>query len=74
MRRTKHWVDLYKNFVRSFIDTSRIYHHTPEAMGLDPHGWGVIELASEDRTKAHLRAVPARCADAKRVRIQTARP
>ncbi|HEX4489493.1 MAG TPA: alpha-galactosidase [Terriglobales bacterium] len=51
MRRTKRWVDLYKNFVRSFIDTSRIYHHTPEVAGLDPHGWGVIELASEDRTK-----------------------
>ena len=52
MRRTKHWVDLYKNFVRPFIDTSRIYHHTPEISGLDPHGWGVIELASEDHTKA----------------------
>jgi len=52
MRRTKRWVDLYKNFVRPFIDTSRIYHHTPEADGLDPHGWGVLELASADRAKA----------------------
>jgi alpha-galactosidase len=51
MKRTKHWVDLYKNFVRSFINTSRIYHHTPEVVGLDPHGWGVIELVSEDRSK-----------------------
>ena len=52
MSRIKHWIDLYKNFVRPFIDTSRIYHHTPEVTGLDPHGWGVLELASEDRTKA----------------------
>ena len=52
MKRTKHWIELYKNFVRPYIDTSRIYHHTPEISGLDPHGWGVIELASEDRTKA----------------------
>ena len=51
MKRTKHWIVLYKNFVRPYIDTSRIYHHTPEISGLDPHGWGVIELASEDRTK-----------------------
>jgi alpha-galactosidase len=52
MQRIKHWVDLYKNFVRPFIDTSRIYHHTPEVSGLDPHGWGVLELASEDRGRA----------------------
>jgi alpha-galactosidase len=52
MQRIKHWVDLYKNFVRPFIDTSRIYHHTPEISGLDPHGWGVLELAAEDRTRA----------------------
>ena len=51
MKRTKHWIELYKNFVRPYIDTSRIYHHTPEISGLDPHGWGVIELVSEDRTK-----------------------
>jgi hypothetical protein len=52
MLRIKHWVDLYKNFVRPFIDTSRIYHHTPEVSGLDPQGWGVLELASEDRGRA----------------------
>ena len=52
MRRTKRWVDLYKNFVRPFIDNSRIYHHSPEVAGLDPHGWGVLELASQDRSKA----------------------
>jgi alpha-galactosidase len=51
MRRVKHWVDLYKNFVRPYIDTSRIYHHTPEVAGRDPHGWGVLELASQDRTR-----------------------
>jgi alpha-galactosidase len=49
--RTKRWVGFYKNFVRPYIETSRIYHHTPEAAGLDPHGWGVLELASEDRTR-----------------------
>ena len=52
IERTKHWVDLYKNFIRPFMHTSRVYHHTPEVSGLDPHGWGVLELASEDLTRA----------------------
>jgi alpha-galactosidase len=51
LERAKHWVDLYKHFVRPFVSTSRIYHHTPEVSGVDPHGWGVLELASEDRSK-----------------------
>jgi len=51
MRRTKHWVAQYKNFVRPFMSTSRIYHHTPVVTGPEPHGWGVLELASEDRTR-----------------------
>ncbi|MBS1851618.1 MAG: alpha-galactosidase [Acidobacteria bacterium] len=51
MRSIKRWTDLYKNFVRPFMSTSRIYHHTPEVSGVNPHGWGVIELASEDRSK-----------------------
>jgi alpha-galactosidase len=51
MQRTKRWADLYKNFVRPFMDTARIYHHTPEVAGLDPHGWGVLELDSNDRTR-----------------------
>jgi alpha-galactosidase len=51
-QRAKHWVGLYKNFVRPFINTSRIYHHTPEMRGHDPHGWGVLELTSRDRARA----------------------
>lgn len=51
MQRAKRWADLYKNFVRPFMSTGRIYHHTPEVSGLDPHGWGVLELASKDRTR-----------------------
>jgi hypothetical protein len=51
MQRTRRWADLYKDFVRPFMNTGRIYHHTPEVAGLDPHGWGVLELASNDRTR-----------------------
>ena len=51
MAQIKHWIGQYKNFVRPFISSSRIYHHTPVVTGLEPHGWGVLELASEDRTR-----------------------
>ncbi len=42
MAQIKHWIGQYKNFVRPFISTSRIYHHTPVVTGLEPQGWGRI--------------------------------
>ncbi len=50
--RIKHMVDLYKNFVRPFLPESRIYHHTPTATGRDVAGFGVLELAAPDRSRA----------------------
>ncbi len=50
--RIRNAVRIYKDFVRPIHPTSRIYHHTPVAKGFEPHGWGVLELASRDRTKA----------------------
>ncbi len=52
LERMKHWVSLYKNFIRPFMPTGRIYHHTPQVDHPEPHGWGVLELASRDETKA----------------------
>lgn len=52
LERLKHWISLYKNFIRSFMNTGRIYHHTPCVPGPDPQGWGVLELVSRDKTKA----------------------
>jgi alpha-galactosidase len=49
--RARHWAGLYRDFVRPFMASGRIYHHTPEVDGLDPQGWGVLELASADRTR-----------------------
>ncbi|MHB1294178.1 MAG: alpha-galactosidase [Anaerolineae bacterium] len=50
--RVKHVLSLYKDFVRPIQTTGRMYHHTPDVTGYDPCGWGVLELASRDRTKA----------------------
>jgi len=52
LARVKRWAGLYKDFVRPFMDTGRIYHHTPEVTGPDPSGWGVLELAAADRSRA----------------------
>ncbi|MDE0631372.1 MAG: alpha-galactosidase [Caldilineaceae bacterium] len=50
--RIRNAVRIYKEFVRPIHPTSRIYHHTPVVKGFEPRGWGVLELASRDRTRA----------------------
>lgn len=50
--RIRNAVRIYKEFVRPIHATSRIYHHTPVVKGFEPCGWGVLELASRDRTRA----------------------
>ena len=44
-------VSLYKEFVRPFMGTGRIYHHTPCFGGPEPKGWGVLEMASRERDR-----------------------
>ena len=52
LARVRHMVELYKGFVRPFMGQGRIYHHTPAFEGPEPQGWGVLELASRDRSRA----------------------
>ena len=52
MERVRHAIEIYKRFVRPYSATSRLYHHTPVVKGHNPHGWGALELASRDRTRA----------------------
>jgi len=40
----RHYVD----FVRPFMATGKIYHHTPEIKGAIPQGFGVLEMTSAD--------------------------
>lgn len=51
LERVKHAIGLYKEFVRPFMPTGRIFHHTPCFSGPEPQGWGVLELASRDRDR-----------------------
>jgi alpha-galactosidase len=50
--RVRHMLDIYKTFVRPMHAGSRIFHHTPVTEGFEPHGWGVLELASRERDRA----------------------
>ncbi|MDO8685294.1 MAG: alpha-galactosidase [Clostridiales bacterium] len=51
MEFVRHTVDIYKNFIRPFMPESRIYHHTPVFDGIEPKGWGILELTSCDSAK-----------------------
>jgi alpha-galactosidase len=52
LERLKRFIDLYKSFVRPFMSTGRIYHHTPCVSNPEPQGWGVLELASRECDRA----------------------
>lgn len=49
---TKKYVALYKDFVRPFQRSCRMYHHTPEIKGADGEGWAALEEVSADRGRA----------------------
>ncbi len=42
-------VTLYKERIRPWLRTSRVYHHTPVLPGREPSGWCAIELIASDR-------------------------
>jgi alpha-galactosidase len=48
------YLDIYKQFIRPFHRTSRVYHHTPVIAGRDGNGWYALELAAADRSRAAL--------------------
>ena len=46
----RHSVDVYKNFIRSFLPEAKIYHHTPES-SCRPENGCILEIASPDGRK-----------------------
>ena len=46
--RWKHAIGIYKEFVRPFLPTSRIFHHTPQLNQKCAGEWCVLELAAAD--------------------------
>ena len=48
----KHSTDLYKNFIRPFLPTARMYHHIDDISGAREKGWTALELTAADRSRA----------------------
>ena len=44
----KHSVKLYKEFIRPFLPTSKIFHHTPDTEECIKQGYCMLELSSQD--------------------------
>ncbi len=72
LARFKHYTDLYKSFIRPYLRNSRIYHHTPELPGREPSGWGILELASADKTRGMLGCfrLAGTAEDCRRIRLK----
>lgn len=52
----KHSVDIYKNFIRDFLPTSKVYHHTPDTAETHKNGYSCLEITSEDKSKGAIAA------------------
>jgi alpha-galactosidase len=52
LRLAKKYLAIYRDFVRPFIQSARIYHHTPVLPGADGSGWCAIENAAADGSRA----------------------
>ena len=52
-QRYLHYSDIYKNFIRPILPTSKVYHHAPvnETGGVESGDWFAMEFAAPDRTK-----------------------
>lgn len=56
MEFVKHSVEIYKNFIRPFLPTAKIYHHTPDTAEIHRNGFACIEITSQDKTKGAITA------------------
>lgn len=46
----RHCCDIYKEVIRPFAATGKIFHHTPEIFTSEPTGYAVLERSAEDRS------------------------
>ncbi|MBQ7923484.1 MAG: alpha-galactosidase [Clostridia bacterium] len=48
----RHSVDIYKNFIRTFLPDSHMYHHNESIPTAEKEGFCALELVAADKTKA----------------------
>ena len=47
----RHSTDIYKHFIRPFLPTAKVFHHTPEADRCQKEGFLALEIAASDRCR-----------------------
>jgi len=52
MAAVKKYLTIYRDFIRPFHRTARVYHHTPVIPGADGSGWCALEYAAPDGSRA----------------------
>lgn len=65
----KHSTDVYKNFIRPFLPSSKIYHHTPDTLAAQKAGFIVLEVSAEDKSAGAVCVFSLPLADKNRVRV-----
>lgn len=50
----RHTFSIYKEFIRPFAPEGKIFHHTPEVYGEQPHGDVILERAAADGSRVVL--------------------
>ena len=52
----QHSVQLYKDFIRSFLPAAKVFHHTPEAVKSLKDGLSILEIAAPDGSRGAIAA------------------
>jgi len=47
----KHSVQIYKDFIRPFLPTSKVFHHTPDTEEAIKQGYCLLELTASDNSR-----------------------
>ncbi len=68
----KHSTDIYKSFIRLFLPTAMVYHHTPDNKTAYECGYTALEISSPDNTKGALGVftMPEMSADRINIRLK----
>ena len=51
MNFVKHSINIYKGFIRDFLPTAKIYHHTPDTKENIKNGYSCLEISAENKAK-----------------------
>lgn len=69
MEFVRHSVEVYKNFIRTFLPDALVYHHTPDTNQICEDGFCAYEITSRDKCKSAIAVYALTCAKQDRYRV-----